>query len=212
MTSRTADAGLRAAPGLRTAEWSTARKVLTSLGLVGAWAGLAGFGTFGTFSDGTTTRLRGGIDSGSVSLGLGGRPNDLPLAVGGLLPGGSVTRTIDLVNDGDVPLSSVTLTTVAGTSSRLDTDPAGGLQLSLSACSVPWTADSHCTGHPRVLLPSGPVVRQAQLGDPANLQPGGTDHLAVTVTLPETAGNEFAGRRSAVDLTFTAAQRTGGTR
>jgi hypothetical protein len=38
---------------------------------------------------------------------------------------------------------------------------------------------------------------------------GGTDHLALTVSLPERAGNEFAGRSSAVQFVFTAVQRSG---
>ena len=41
---------------------------------------------------------------------------------------------------------------------------------------------------------------------------GGTDHLALTVALPERAGNEFAGRSSAVQFTFTAVQRSGAAR
>jgi hypothetical protein len=104
------------------------------------------------------------------------------------------------------------MTSAADTSSRLDTDPVEGLQLTLQGCPVPWTAGSVCAGNRRVLLAGGPVVRQAPLRDPASLEPGGTDHLAVTVTLPGTAGNEFAGQRSAVGLTFTAVQRTGGAR
>jgi hypothetical protein len=76
------------------------------------------------------------------------------------------------VNDGDVPLSSVTLTAVAGASSRLDTDPRG-LRLTVQACSVAWTADTVCAGQQRTVLPPGPVVRQASLPDPASLAPGG---------------------------------------
>jgi hypothetical protein len=137
VTSRSGDVPQRrAAPtrGPRTAQRSTGRKVLASLGALTAWAGVTGLGTFGTLTD-EATPLDGGVDGGAVSLGLGATDGlgTVPLTVGGLLPGGSVTRTMDLVNDGDVPLWSVRLASVATTSSRLDADPAEGLQLTLHA-------------------------------------------------------------------------------
>jgi hypothetical protein len=190
------------------AEWSTGRKVTASLGLVAAWAGLTGLGTFGTLTD-KTTPVNAPVDSGTVSLRAS--TADAPLPVSGLLPGEQVSRTVDLTNDGDVPLSSVALVSVATRSSRLDTAD-GGLQMTVRSCPVPWDGDSVCAGEQRVLLPAGPVVRTAVLDDPASLVPGGTDHLAVTVSLPPDAESDLAGQRSAVDLTFTVVQRGGHTR
>ena len=192
-------------PRPRAAEWSTGQKVLASLGLVAAWAGLTGLGMFGTLTD-ETASLDAPIRSGTVSLRSSAA--NVPLAVSGLLPGEQVFRAVDLTNDGDVPLSSVGLTSVATTASRLDTED-DGLQLTVRSCSVPWTDESVCAGEWRVLLPPGPVARRAVLEDPASLLPGGTDHLAVTVSLSGDAGNEFAGQRSAVHVTFTAVQRAG---
>jgi hypothetical protein len=133
----------------------------------------------------------------------------VPLDFAGLVPGGTLTRPITLVNDGTADLSSVSLTTVATASSLLDTDPSDGLQLSVGSCSVAWTADGICAGEQKAQLAPGPTIRTALLRDPASRSAGRTDHLAVTVALPESAGNEFNGLRSAVVLTFTAVQRAG---
>jgi hypothetical protein len=80
------------------------------------------------------------------------------------------------------------------------------------ACSVPWAADGICAGVQRTVLAPGPVIRESTLDRPASLVAGGTDQLALTVALPERAGNEFAGRSSAVQFTFTAVQRSGAAR
>jgi hypothetical protein len=91
MESRREHAQHRAVPrpGARTAEWSTPRKLLASVGLLTAWAGLTGLGTFGTFTD-PTTPLADGAESGRASLGLTATAS-LPSNGGDLLPGGSAT-------------------------------------------------------------------------------------------------------------------------
>jgi hypothetical protein len=70
--NRPEDAQRRAVPrpAVGTAEWSTARKLLASVGLVTAWAALTGLATFGTFTD-PTTPIDGPVDSSRVGLGLG---------------------------------------------------------------------------------------------------------------------------------------------
>jgi hypothetical protein len=189
---------------------STGAKVLRSVGVVGAGLALTGLGTFGTYTD-STTPIDADVDDGTVSIELSD-PNwlgTLPLDVDGLLPGSSTTRTVSLVNDGTSDLAAVTMTAVATASSVLDTDTADGLQTTVRACSVPWSPDATCAGVQRTVLADGPVIRQAPLDRPASLAAGGTDHLALTVSLPERAGNEFAGRSSAVQFVFTAVQRAG---
>lgn len=181
--------------------------------MVTTGAALAGVGTFGTFTD-SATPLSAGVGNGVVSIDLDG-PDHLgtvPLAFGGILPGGSVTRTISLVNDGSSDLATVTLTSVATLSSVLDTDPANGLQLTVRSCSVPWSASTVCAAAERTVLASGPVIREASLARPASLVAGSADHLALTVSLPDSAGNAFAGRSSALEFTFTAVQRPGAAR
>jgi hypothetical protein len=192
---------------------TTGGKVVASLGVVTAGAALSGIGTFGTFTD-PATPLSPRVVNGVVSIDLDDPDllGTVPLAFGGILPGGSVTRTISLVNDGSSDLASVTLTSVATVSSVLDTDRAGGLQLTVRSCSVPWSASTTCAATERTVLGSGPVIREASLDRPASLAAGSADHLALTVSLPDLAGNEFAGRSSALEFTFTAVQRPGGAR
>src|SRR3954463_2732202 len=120
---------------------STGVKVLRSLGVVGAGLAVTGLGTFGTFTD-STTPLDAVVGGGTVSIDV--RDPDhlgtLPLAIDGVLPGGSTTRTVSIVNDGTSDLAAVTMTAVATGSSVLDTDTADGLQTTVRACSVPWGA------------------------------------------------------------------------
>lgn len=188
-------------------------KLIGSVGVIGAAAAVAGLGAFGGFTD-STTPAPVSIDSGVVSIALSAADGSatLPLEFAGVVPGASVTRAVDLVNDGDSALASVRLATVATQSSVLDTDVVNGLQMFVRSCSVAWTTDFTCTGAVRTLLTPGPVVRESDLTDPASLTAQVTDHLAVTVALPDTAGDEFKQQSSTLSLTFTATQRAGSTR
>jgi hypothetical protein len=101
------------------------------------------------------------------------------------------------------------LSTVVVETSLLDSDPWNGLQLRVESCSVAWTPEWTCAGERELSVVPGPVVRRAQLRHPASRTAGGSDHLAVTVALPATAGNQFHGLRSELVLTFTGVQRAG---
>lgn len=193
----------------RPARRLTLAKVLGSVGVVGAAAAVAGLGTFGAFTD-STAPAPVSIQSGIVSIDLSAADGTatVPLDFGGVVPGSSVTKALNLVNDGDSALASVRLATVATQSSVLDTDAVNGLQMSVRSCSVAWTNDT-CSGSVRTLLAAGPVVRDAQLADPASLVAKATDHLAVTLSLPATAGDAFKQKTSGLALTFTATQRAG---
>ena len=66
-----------------------------------------------------------------------------------MLAGDSRSALVDLVNDGTTPLSAVTLTSTATSSSVLDQDTVNGLQLTVESCSVAWTtgaAAPTCSG------------------------------------------------------------------
>ena len=188
----------------------TVAKLMGSIGVIGAAAAVAGMGTFGSFTD-STTPAAVTIDSGVVSIALSAADGtaSVPLSFAGVVPGASVTRAIDLVNDGTSALASVDLTTAATTSSVLDTDTVNGLQMTVQSCSVAWTADFSCTGSVRTLQTAGPVVRSTTLTAPASLVAKATDHLAVTLQLPASAGDAFKQQSSQLALTFTATQRAG---
>ncbi|WP_369131133.1 TasA family protein [Modestobacter roseus] len=189
---------------------ATAAKVLGSVGVVGAAALVAGMGTFGAFTD-STDPAEVSVASGVVSIDLTARDGSatVPVSFEGVVPGSSVTRALDLVNDGDSALASVELSTVATASSLLDSDTTNGLQMSVRSCSVAWAEDLSCAGTVRTLLAAGPVVRTDDLTAPASLTAGATDHLAVTLALPAKAGDAFKGQTSELALTFTATQAGG---
>ena len=90
------------------AQSSTARKVVGSLGVIGAAAAVAGLGTFGTFTD-SSTPVATTIQSGTLSIDLSQPGYAVPVTTAGFVPGDSLTRAVNLVNDGNSPLGSVTL-------------------------------------------------------------------------------------------------------
>jgi hypothetical protein len=194
----------------RAARRVSVAKLLASVGVVGAAAAVAGLGTFGTFTD-STTPAPVSIDTGVVSIALSAADGSatVPLSFADVVPGSSVSQALDLVNDGDSALASVRLATVATQSSLMDSDPVNGLQMSVRSCPVAWAGDLSCAGAVRALLVPGPVVRESDLTDPASLAAGVTDHLLVTLSLPDTAGDTFKQQSSTLSLTFTATQRDG---
>ena len=191
----------------------TMAKLMGSIGVVGAAAAVAGMGTFGAFTD-STAPAAVSIQSGVVSIALSAADGTatVPLAFNGVAPGASVTQVLNLVNDGNSALASVRLGTVATKSSVMDTDTVNGLQMTVRSCSVAWAADATCSGTVTTLLAAGPAVRDTVLSTPASLAPGATDRLAVTLSLPASAGDAFKSQVSELALTFTATQRAGAAR
>jgi hypothetical protein len=187
---------------------STTRKVVGSLGVIGAAAAVAGMGTFGSFTD-STTPVATTVNSGTVSIDLA-KASSLDFTAADLIPGDSVTRPYTLKNDGNNDLGTINVTSVATTGSILTTDTTNGLQLAIKSCSVPWTQNSNaftCTSGEKTLV-SGPAVLNMNLNSPASLAAGKQDNLAISYSLPTAAGNEFQGKQAAFSITFTATQRT----
>jgi hypothetical protein len=198
----------------RIATSSTARKVVGSLGVLGTAAAVAGLGTFGNFTD-STTPVATTIQSGTLSIDLTQPGVPVPVTTTGFLPGDSMTRAVNLVNDGNSPLSAVSLSSTATASSVLTTDAVNGLQLTVKKCSVAWTqggtaqAPTYTCGGTETLVSSGPAVNIVAINGAAALNPGGTDYLTFSIALPASADNSFQGKSASLSLTFTGTQRTG---
>jgi spore coat-associated protein N len=191
-----------------------ARKVVGSLGVLGAAAAVAGLGTFGTFTD-SSTPIASTIASGTLSIDVTQQGFTVPATTSNFVPGDSLTRAVNLVNDGSSPLGSVTLGSTVATPSILTTDTTNGLQLAVKKCSVPYTqagtasaATYTCSGTETV-LGTGPAVTNMTLSNVASLNAGGTDYLTFSISLPTSADNTFQGKSAALSLTFTGTQRTG---
>ena len=195
----------------------TARKVVGSLGVLGTAAAVAGLGTFGTFTD-SSTPIASTIASGTLSIDVTQQGFTVPVTTSNFVPGDSLTRAVNLVNDGSSALGSVTLSTTVATPSVLTTDLTNGLQLAVKSCSVPYVqagtaqaATYTCSGT-ETLVGSGAVVSNMLLAGANSLNAGGTDYLTFAVTLPTSADNTFQGKTAALSLTFTGTQRTGSAR
>ena len=193
---------------------ATARKIVGSLGVIGAAAAVAGMGTFGSFTD-SSTPVATTIQSGTLNIDVTQQGFAVPVTTAGFVPGDSLTRAVNLVNSGNVALGSVTLNTTVTTPSVLTTDITNGLQLAVKSCSVPWTqagtatAATYTCGGTERLLGNGPAVGNIALSSPASLAAGSTDYLTFAVSLPATADNTFQGKSAALSLVFTGSQRTG---
>lgn len=198
---------------IRLAGPANRKKLLGSIAVLGVAAAVAGFGTYSTFND-TTTPVNTQITAGVLSLTLkdNGAVATVPFAGGTVLAGDSRSKPLDLVNDGDTGLASVTMTSSATVSSALDTDPTNGLQLTLTSCSVPWTASGNswsCSGTTHGFY-SGPIVTSQVLTGAASLAAGGVDHLLLSALLPSTAsGSAFQNASSTLSFVFNGVQRSG---
>ena len=195
----------------------TTRKVVGSLGIIGAAAAVAGMGTFGTFTD-SSTPVATTIQSGTLSIDVTQQGYAVPVTTSNFVPGDSLTRAVNLVNDGSSALGSVTLASTVTTPSILTTDATNGLQLAVKSCSVAWTqggtaqAPTYTCSATERLLANGPAVGNYSLSNPASLVAGATDYLTFAVSLPVSADNSFQGKSAALSLTFTGTQRTGSAR
>ena len=189
----------------------TARKVVGSLAVIGTAAAVAGRGTYGNFTD-STTPMNTTLATGTLSINLTSAGTAVPVSVSNMVPGDSMSRAVDLVNDGDLAMSSISMSASTTSSNILTTDTTNGLQLSVRSCSVPWTEAAgptySCSGTERSLM-NGPVINSTSLSSPASLNPGGSDHLVFSVSLPTTAGNAFQGLSADLSLSFTGASRSG---
>ena len=193
---------------------TTARKVVGSLGVIGAAAAVAGMGTFGSFTD-STTPVNTTINSATLDINAGPVGATIPVSTDGFLPGDSLTRAVNLVNNGSSPLGSVVLGTSVATPSILTTNTTSGLQMAVKSCAVAWTqggtpdAPTYACSSGEKLLASGPAVSNNNLTNAASLVPGGTDYLMFAISLPTSADNTFQGKSATLSLTFTGTQRTG---
>jgi spore coat-associated protein N len=201
----------------------TLKRLMGSFAVVGAAAAMAGMGTFATFTSSTSASHT--ISSGTVSIALGatGAANRLTVGASNVVPGDTIQRAADLINNGGASadnLSGIVLTTTASPSSLLDTDATNGLQMTIDKCSVAWTetgtapAYSYtCSGTTSTVLASRAVIGAAlPLSGLASLSTGATDHLRVTLTLPTAAPNTMQGLTSTVSYNFLGTQRVAGSK
>ena len=201
----------------------TLKRLLGSITVVGVAAAMAGLGTFATFTSSTSASHT--ISSGTVSIALGttGPANRLTIGASNVVPGDTIQRAVDLLNNGGASadnLSSIVLNTTASPSSLLDTEATSGLQMAIEKCSTAWTESGTspaftytCSGTTSTVLASRAVIgSNIALSNLASLTTGSTDHLRVTLTLPTAAPNTMQGLTSTISYNFVGTQRVAGSK
>ena len=184
---------------MRIGSRKTTGKILASVVLVGATASVAGLGTFGGFT--STTTASQSTSAGEVVLGSSaGGGHGVAVAADNLVPGDTVQRTITLTRAGETEaFGSVWLTTSGQSANALTA--AGGLQLAIDQCSVPWTpvgttSELACSG-----TTSAVVAQRAVLGSEIDLAAAtetlngsaAASNLRVQLTLPGDVDNTVQG-------------------
>jgi len=181
-----------------------------------AAAALVGIGAFAVFTD--TASVSQATSSGSVALApinVDAPNNRLSIGASSIAAGDTIERAVTIRNTGTIPLSSVTLTTSATTSSLLDTDTTNGLQMVLERCSVAWSETGGppytytCGGTTTTVLASTPIVGTNLTLSNLALGAGVDNFVRVTLTLPSAAPNALQGQSSVIQYSFTATQRAG---
>jgi spore coat-associated protein N len=197
---------------------SRREKLVLTLALLLMCGAVASFGAFALFT--TSASATHTVSSGTVEIELGATgasTNRLNVDATGIVPGDTIQRGVDLINDGEA-LSSITLTTSANPTSLLDADAVNGLQMVIERCSTAWTEGGAapaytytCAGTTSTVVATRAVVgTNLALANLTTPDGGGlTDHLRVTLSFPTTAGNTFQGLSSTITYTFTGTQRAG---
>lgn len=193
-----------------------ASKLVLSVALILVAASLVGIGAFAVFTD--TASVSQATSSGSVTLAdisTNAPANRLSIGASNIAAGDTIERAVTIRNTGTIPLSAVTLSTTATTSSLLDTDTTNGLQMVLERCSVAWTESGGppytytCGGTTTTVLGSTPVVGTNLALSSLALGTGVDNFVRVTLTLPSTAPNSLQGQSTVIQYAFTATQRAG---
>ncbi len=161
------------------------------------------------------TSAAGHVPPGTVTVSLAAPADSSDGATfnaSALVPGTTVATAIDLVVNTSLRPYTITVTTMATSSSLLDQDPRTGLRLTIDRCSIPWepvpgTARPgyRCPGRSVSVLAPRPVLTSnlplSNLDADADADEG-KHHLLFSLTLPENAGNEFQGLSSTIHYTF----------
>lgn len=199
--------------------------------LAGAFAAatfaLTGAGVYAALNASATGTTN--VTSGTLKLTLSadGTSGGLPLTVSNMAPGDVENVYVNLNNTGSLSSAAgMTLNDAASPANTLTTDATKGLAVSITQCSVAWSASGVCSGTTTTILASTPVANIGSTGVSLSNVPalaastGQLAHLQFSVSLPnqnETTTNgtlpvgTIQGLNSTITWTFTETQRAGQT-
>ena len=195
------------------------RKALLLFLMIAVFTTIMGAGIFFFYPHKTEPTSQ--FTTGTVSLSNDHKGSAL-LKLANMVAGDSVTGLLSVQNYGGTDFTSYGLTAAAASPENvLTTDKVNGLHLRVERCSRAWTlvgesaAEATCKGTRSLLVEDSPVLGTYSLahesfcsGSLSDLhrvrcQLAGTDHLRLTVWLPQAAGNDFQGLSSSINFTFT---------
>lgn len=189
-------------------------------------AGMVSSNVFAALTATAFNTSGGELTTGTLSLTLA--PSNVSGITGGFVTaintmgtGDTVNRYIDLTNGGTLDGISPTLQITPAAITTLTSDATKGLQVAISSCSVPWSADGTCSEDTSTVLSSTSAVDLVSaaraLSLPSTLAAAVT-HLKIAITLPvndEVTVNgvlptgTVQGVSTTLTWTFTMTQRTG---
>lgn len=173
---------------------SAAAKGLATLAVT-AVAGLAvtGTGVYALLKAQAYNATAQTVSAGSLLMTLGstGTSGGLTTTVANMAPGDTVNRFVEVKNTGSIPGTNLTLQlSDQGTANALTTDPAIGLQVTVTSCSQAWTLAAGvgtCGGTTTTVLSSTSAVAAKAAPLVLNsgvVAPGGSNFYRVGVALP----------------------------
>jgi spore coat-associated protein N len=184
------------------------RKIALSVVLLIAAAGLLIGGAFATFTQSAPAGPQA-LTSGTVKLAVG-PINDAGTGATNIAAGDTVAREVDLNATGStLAAQTITLKFSAAPTSLMDTDATNGLQISIQACSAPWTRAVVGAPPPPFTYTCGPGASTVNINGAAtasvasleavagtltplsSLVAAGQDYLVFTLTLPAGAPGDL---------------------
>ena len=170
------------------------------------------------------------ISSGTLKLtqaasGVGGLTAGFSTVLAPLAQGDSISRFVDLSNTGSLAGASITLGVVDALVSKLTTDAANGLQISVKECTVAYaTVTGLCSSGTETTMLAQTSVNSVLLSTPAltvaaaDFTPvTGVAHIKFVISLPSTLNETtingalptgtIQGLSSTLTWTFTETQR-----
>ena len=135
------------------------------------------------------------------------------------MPGDSISRAVNLINDGNSALGSVTVNSALTSAANILTTDAverpsahhQGLLGRLDAGRHPDGTDLQLHRH-RAHRADRQGRQQRAADQPGQPRTGGVDNLVFTIALPTPADNTFQNKSATLALTFTGVQRTAAAR
>ncbi|HST40437.1 MAG TPA: TasA family protein [Conexibacter sp.] len=173
-----------------------------------ACAVIVGVGVYGTFSAFTSTA---GNDGNSFAAGIVDITDEATgstiVPVGGLTPGDSVTRCVNVRNAGSIAFTTVGLSGTVGGSGladalTIDVDRGSGAAAGSDASCAGFAVETAGLVSGRLSAFPGPA---AAVGDPVGWQPGAIKSYRMTVGLPQSASNAAQGRTATLTVRWDAA-------